>query len=529
MRESPDLTGANRPRLPALHWLAGDLKPALILAALAVGAWFLFVSNRAPGTDAARGGYPLDDAWIHMVYARSLVEEGGFHYNEGVPEAGMTSPLWVVLLAGIHALAGGGPVERIVIGAKILALAFGIGGVVTLYRIARALGEGRAVAFFAASLAALDPSLTFSRAAGMEVPLFVFLVLIALLAALHGRPIATGVAAGLSVVARPEGIVLLPIFLLLNLRREFRTQPRFRFRLGIGVIATMIPIAGYMLLCLHATGAPLPNTFYAKFAGQNPFSLSLLGFGWRHYVHDNLPYFTLEAGSILAVLGAVRWFRRRRWVGLAPLACGGLLFVSALASRGFAPGHFYYWERWLIPAFPFLLLAIAAGAGELGEGLASLKGRRRRASPAPAFGALAAAAIVLAAWRLPLSLRERAATFAWNSQNIEEMNVYLGRWVAANLPPQAVVGVNDAGALRYFGMRSTVDLGGLNDHRLLGGNRREIMKMIENVDYFVVFPFAFEDLKRTRPLQPMFEVRAAHYTICDGPQEVMLVGRVERR
>ena len=36
-------------------------------------------------------GFRLDDAWIHMVYARSLVREGGFHYNTGEPETGMCS------------------------------------------------------------------------------------------------------------------------------------------------------------------------------------------------------------------------------------------------------------------------------------------------------------------------------------------------------------------------------------------------------------------------------------------------------
>jgi len=515
-------------KLPALPF-ARELWPAVLASALAIGTWSLFVGNRVPGTDAARRGYPLDDAWIHMVYARSLVEEGGFHYNEGVPEAGMTSPLWVVMLSGIHALVGDGPVERIVLASKLLALGFGIGGVVTLYLIARALGEGRAVGFLAASLAALDPSLTFSRAAGMEVPLFVFLVLLALLAAVRGQPVATGAAAGLSVVARPEGIVLWPVFLLLNLRRELRGRPGFAVRLGAGVFAAMIPVMGYMLLCLHATGAPLPNTFYAKFAAQNPFSPALLGFGWRHYIHDNLPYFTLEAGSVLALLGALRLFRRRRLLGLAPVACGALLFASAMASRRFAPGHFYYWERWLIPAFPFLLLAIAVGAGELREGLAALRARVRRGPPGAAVWAAAMAVVALASWPLPAALSERAAAFAWNSQNIEEMNVYLGRWVAANLPRAAVVGVNDAGALRYFGMRNTVDLEGLNEHRIRGRDRNRFLRAIERVDYFVVFPFWFKDLRRFLPIQPIHQVRAPHYTICEAPQEVMLVGRVERR
>jgi hypothetical protein len=502
-----------------------------------VGTWIYFLSNRAPGTDAALRGYPLDDAWIHMVYARSLIEEGGFHYNQGVPEAGMTSPLWVVLLAGIHALAGGAPVDqvvpRIVLGAKLLALAFGVAGVMVLYRLARALGEGPLIAFAAAALLALDPSQTFSRAAGMEVPLFVFLILFALLSAVRGRLVATGVAAGLSVVARPEGIVLFPILVLVSLRSELRTKPGYPLRLAAGILIAMLPMAAYALHCLHATGHPLPNTFYAKFAARNPIAPGLLTFGWRHYVHSNLPYFTLEAGTLLALLGAFRWFRRLGPLGLAPLACGVLLFVAAMASRRIAPGHYYYWERWMIPAFPFLLLAIAGGIGELRQGFPSVKaaGMRRVRPAGTVWNVIAAAAVVLLVWRLPSALDERAKAFAWNSQNIEEMNVVLGRWVAANLPRDAVIGVNDAGAIRYFGMRNTVDLWGLNEHRILGGGWRNVLRIMQSqrVDTIIVFPYWIDSFKQYLQFQRIHEVRAPRYTICDAPQNVMLVGRVEQR
>src|SRR5262245_15410518 len=176
---------------------------AAIIVLLTTGSWLSYVLNRAPGTDAALRGFPLDDGWIHMVYARSLATEGGFHYNVGVSEAGMTSPLWVVILAGVHAILGKGEgvrvdpgaAARVVLGAKVVSLAFGIAGVLALRGLARDLGEGEGAAFLAGALAALDPSLTFARAAGMEVPLFIFLVLAALRDALAARPIRAGALA----------------------------------------------------------------------------------------------------------------------------------------------------------------------------------------------------------------------------------------------------------------------------------------------------------------------------------------------
>src|SRR5574341_394192 len=130
--------------------------------ALAVGIWALFLANRAPGTHAALRGFPLDDAWIHLVYARSLVPEGGLHYNAGQPETGMTSPLWVLLLAAVHALVGPGNVGAVVVGTKLLSLAFGLAAAVLLFSVARALGLGLAAGVLAATLFAVDPALSFA-------------------------------------------------------------------------------------------------------------------------------------------------------------------------------------------------------------------------------------------------------------------------------------------------------------------------------------------------------------------------------
>ncbi len=515
--------------------------PALLAIVLAGAGWWMFLHDRAPGTDAALRGFPLDDAWIHMVYARSLAREGGLHYNDGVPEAGMTSPLWVVLLAGIHSLTGNGPVERIVLGAKILALLFGIGGTLALYALSRALGESRGIALLASALLAVDPSLTFSRAAGMEVPLFVLLVLLALLAAMKGRPLATGAAFGLSVVTRPEGVVLLPLLITLHLRGRSKKQPVGIGEMIGGAALAVLPALAYVVFCFFATGSPLPNTFYAKFVGRDPVSIRLLSFGWKHYIHDNLPYFTLQAGTVLCVLGVIR-LARRGVRGIASVLAGAFLFAGTMGSRQIAPGHYYYWERWLIPAFPFLLLTIACGVGELWEGLPSLvglakrkkkarAGNKRVAGPIRSLAARVAAigAIALAVGGLPSALRERAAAFAWNSQNIEEMNVALGHWVAAKLPGNAVVGVNDAGALRYFGMRRTVDLNGLNEHRLLHQDRDGFFRTFRDlgVDYVVVFPWWFKDIEASIPMHLLYQLGSPHYTICDAPQDVMLVGKLE--
>jgi len=46
-----------------------------------------------------RIGFPLDDSWIHLTYARNLVTNREWAFQPGLPSAGSTSPLWTALLA----------------------------------------------------------------------------------------------------------------------------------------------------------------------------------------------------------------------------------------------------------------------------------------------------------------------------------------------------------------------------------------------------------------------------------------------
>ena len=72
-------------------WVTGALTLALAL--------FWTRQWQIAGT-AGLSSFPLDDAWIHLHFARNLAEGHGFGYNPDVPVAGSTAPLWTLVLAG---------------------------------------------------------------------------------------------------------------------------------------------------------------------------------------------------------------------------------------------------------------------------------------------------------------------------------------------------------------------------------------------------------------------------------------------
>ncbi len=77
-----------------LKWLVRlDWQPYALIAILQLMTAFVFLANSGSGVSSWFDKFPLDDGWIHMVYARNFAENAQFWYNPGIPESGLTSPL----------------------------------------------------------------------------------------------------------------------------------------------------------------------------------------------------------------------------------------------------------------------------------------------------------------------------------------------------------------------------------------------------------------------------------------------------
>ncbi|MBI4256144.1 MAG: hypothetical protein HY616_13825, partial [Candidatus Rokubacteria bacterium] len=115
----------------------------LLVALAALLPLALFVARE--GRIAGAPGFPLDDSWIHLHFARNLAEGAGFVYNPGTPVAGSTAPLWTLALAACAAVAGAS-LEM----AKTLGVACALGAALLTRRAALGFGAPPAVALVAA-------------------------------------------------------------------------------------------------------------------------------------------------------------------------------------------------------------------------------------------------------------------------------------------------------------------------------------------------------------------------------------------
>ncbi len=224
-------------------------------------------------------GFPLDDAWIHLNFARNFSRGLGFCFNPGEPVAGSTGPLWTALL-GLHlSLFGSSPGS-----VKLLGLLLLLASALLAARVARQLGAGPAVAGAAAILLAVTPRMQWAALSGMELMPAILLSLGGFSLYLRWRAgglpfwcAAAGVLFGLAGWARPEALVLAGgpgIDLIWSGIGGKRNAGRAVLPPFLLLCAGFVAVAGPLFLFNYwLTGGQsmLPSTFTAKTLGLSFF------------------------------------------------------------------------------------------------------------------------------------------------------------------------------------------------------------------------------------------------------------------
>jgi hypothetical protein len=483
----------------------------LLLAVVQIGVALAFVSR----SSSAAFGLPLDDGWIHLVYSRSMAHLDGFAYNPGAQECGVTSPLWVILETPLHWLAplwGG----QVVYGVKLVGVALGWLSSIAAFHLVRRLTDSRAAAWGSALLIAIDPMLAFGRVSGMEVSLAIALPLLFAWCLAERRCTGAVVALALCPLVRPEHLLLLPMgycCLIAVLRSR-----RSRARDWVCALAPPLLLNGlWMVFCLSVSGQAFPNTYYVKHASHGLLSLTTL---------DQLVAVTIQpawmirgGGALLVAAGAAALFMRMRGkpfeladLMLRIVVTGyPIVFLLGVAAiHDISQATPFYWSRYAQPGVA--LLAVVAGASArwiratiVGGGIA----------------ALIVVALTLVVVRLPAAM----TTYSDNCDNIEELNVTLGLWLAQNARPGELIALDDAGAIRYFSERPALDLIGLNSWRVLKDGRAAAF-IAARPRWVVVHASLFPNVATDPRFRRVYSAKVQRYTICDCANDELVVYEV---
>ena len=446
----------------------------LLAAGIALGTYILVLSI------FGLSGFPLDDAWIHQTYARSLARTGQWAYWTGQVSAGSTTPLWTVLLIPGQLIPKGLMAWAYLLGWLGLAASAWLGQ--KAYE--NLTGQSRLGLPIMALFLCFEWHLVWAAGSGMETILAGLVVLAVFEQLSREKPLywLAGGLAGLAVWIRPDGVTLLgPIlFVILFSKEKWSNRARQAGWVMLGFLILFLP---YLVFNKSLAGTYWPNTYYAKqmeYAILNKEALPVRFF--------RLMIQPMVGAGILLLPGAF-WafylgFRRRRptWMAL------GLFWIGFTLLYAWRLPVAYQHGRYLMPAMPTYFLLGFLGMNEL----------------VGSFGQQPSARLFRFGWQLAVTLTlllfffNGAMAISNDVGIIQTEMVATARWIQQNTPPNALVAAHDIGALGYYGERQLVDLAGLISPEVAPIIRdEEKLKAYldeRGVDYLVTFPGWYSSL-----------------------------------
>jgi len=432
----------------------------LLLVVLLLGVAFCVVVELTAIHTNGSPGFPLDDPWIHLQFARNLHDFGSFSYfkNEMVT-SGSTSPLFTFLLAVGFFFTG----NEFVLSYAIGILFLGVAGFF-LYKVARHDQEW-VLAAGAVLLMMFEPRLVWGALSGMETTMFIALLLGVAYFYKTRKSVPLGIASGLLLWARPEAVIFLGVLFVDVAYHAFAVRlPAVKKKdskpnhvslgwLKIPLLTALGFAAAYGAFNLALSGSILPNTFSAKttyYAGG--------GADFPKQVFHFLVDGHMAPVAVLAGLGVVsvlfQLFKRQTVKLLIYFLWPLLMFIAYWKNLP----YLYQEGRYLMPVLPFvILLAI--------EGLRSVLKAGRRILPvldASKVG-LGVQVILLALMCMQFGLAawEMRLTYADYCKYISERQMKTARWLNRHLPENAIVATHDIGAIAFYSGRRVVDMVGL--------------------------------------------------------------------
>ena len=385
-----------------------------------------------------RKGIP-DDAFIYLRMAENVTAGGGWGFNAGETISAATSPAFLVVLILFRLLG--------LTGEAGLLAAFTAGLIIAAlvtYSAFRSLDKrlGLIIALV------LTASPFVLRSIGLETS-FLLCSIVLTAKAYQDRNLAwTGVFAGLTALARPEGAAMV---VFLGALEIFRTK-RVPWRIGVFFIMIVLP---WLAFALAEFGTIVPHTVQIKDV-QSATAWELYGTLWVVELVRRVPAYPVVL--VLAPFGLVQVWRESK-VGrpFGLVVCGfGLIQMAGYSLMNAPTGYWWYY----VPANAALVSLAVFG---LPIALQSLEkfvlcnfhiSKNRLLPKIRVVSILMIVTLVLAFFH-PY-LRHLGQSYRFSEQYRQA-----GAWLADNGRPSDAVALTEIGYIGYFSGLRVVDMLGL--------------------------------------------------------------------
>jgi hypothetical protein len=398
-----------------------------------------------------------DDGFIHIQYARNIVERGEYSFNPGEVSFGTTSPLWVMIQAALGRILGTG--EVLVTSSRALSWIAGFAAVGVMIVLARSLGLALATSVCCALLLACHAWFVRWTALGMESSCAVLAMVASGIASVGAyddrrRAYLLGFFMALGALVRPEAYLLFPVYLVGAALGGRRTRRGCVIRT---VVLYALLIGPWLAFAKLHIGSFLPNTAGAKSGGM---------------VLDPLT-FLRKLEPILKIVGSTD--------GIVALLLVGSVLLRRKSSPVFShrcrlmtlwvlalPVAYVFFDvqvlsRYMLLTAPFMIALGLAGFEDWFSARALRVSPGRRTRPV-ALGAITAAAMAANVAFYFVVVLPPSVAFSYDlTHNLKGLAVY----VKEHSDPGAVVAAADIGYLAFYSERRVLDLGGLVENETL--------------------------------------------------------------
>ncbi|MBI5115808.1 hypothetical protein HZA56_05000 [Candidatus Poribacteria bacterium] len=416
---------------------------------------------------ATVGVLPYDDSFITFRYVSNLFNGKGLVYNTGEHVFGSSTPLYLAWLVLLKTLAPSAKIPALAArGNIVFYLAAGLGALF----LVRSLLSGQwrmrwskadAVGAVTATLFLIRfDMLTISTGAN-EMFLFATLVLWAFFFLITKQYVLSGLLAGLSIMARPEGVFCAFLCGLIWLLHNRRKPVLFALSLGgPGLIWTCFAFFYY--------GTPIYHSLIAKSQPLYPFPA---GFAFN-YIVGRLAFWTVgNDGAVydicVVMAAAVAGFAFRRRI--CPLPWFVIPSFAGLILLFYAVSNPFMFDWYFLVLFLGWFLLIAVGLSHLFSAAAEAVRVK--------FG-LATISFVfnILSFAIPVFFLANSAAFTWQTRDSRSLPGYLPRdhaelrtliykevaeFINSVGDPSDTIAAPEVGALGYYSRNHLYDACGL--------------------------------------------------------------------
>ena len=465
-----------------------------ILLVVVAGIYFIYSSYKTNGYF----GFPLDDPWIHLTFAKNLIEYGSFsYYKNEIVTSGSTSPVYTLLLSLLYII-----IKNEFIISYLPGIIFGVLLVYIMTKLTFIeFNNAALLALFTAMLVALQPKLNLINVSGMETSMFIFFIAASLYAYQSKRMVLLGFFLGLTIWCRPDGFILwIAIAFDYFLQRYYLgifVKPSSEKRIAQQEIKTAFFIA-FLFVALYfvfnylLSGSILPNTYQAKLEYyQNKDRTYFLE-------NDVLKYFTQSEFIIIwlpflfGVLGIIKSFFKKEHNNFLVY----LLFIVGLIAAYYIKLPFAHrFGRYLMPVIPFYILIAVAGVKIIIDFIAKNISNKNSVLPNLVFVLYVISAFAVFINQSTKSLEE----YTFHNKYHNDRHVTAGKWLNANTDESVIVATHDVGAIAFYGERKIIDMAGVVTPELIDHIKDKLYSEYMNnflakskVDYVVTLRNWFE-------------------------------------